>query len=203
MRLRLTPSASGFYQLFVEAGENAAATARLVERRFSDLGAVRQAEVKALERTGDETTRRIVELLNTQYLTPFDREDILALATAIDDVVDHLEEASDLLSLYRVTEVRPRAVEQCRILVGACDGLAAALQCLNGLNGVQQHIATVRELEDDGDAAIRAAIADLFDEDVETRDLIRWKDIYEGLEEALDAADRASNVIGNIALKNS
>ena len=120
MRIRLTPNASGFYELFIEAGENAAATARLVERRFRELDSVSQPEVKALENAGDEATRRIIALLNTQYLTPFDREDIVALATAIDDVVDHLEEASDLLSLYRVTTVSPRAVEQCRILVAAC-----------------------------------------------------------------------------------
>jgi uncharacterized protein Yka (UPF0111/DUF47 family) len=203
VRIRLTPNASGFYELFIEAGENAAATARLVERRFRELDSVSQPEVKALENAGDEATRRIIALLNTQYLTPFDRVDIVALATAIDDVVDHLEEASDLLSLYRVTTVSPRAVEQCRILVAACEGLAQAVHCLNGLTSAQRHVDTVRHLEDEGDAAVRAALAALFEDDVETRDLIRWKDIHEALEQALDSADRAATVVGNIVLKNA
>jgi uncharacterized protein Yka (UPF0111/DUF47 family) len=203
VKLRITPRASGFFPLFCEAGDNAAATARLVERRFADVASVAQREVKQLENVGDETTRRIIELLNTQYLTPFDREDILALASALDDVVDNLEEASDLLALYHVTSVRPRALEQCGILVQACEGLAAATACLATRSGVQRHINAVRDLEDVGDAAVRAAIAGLFEEDVETRDLIRWKDIHEALEEALDAADRAANVMGNIVVKNA
>jgi uncharacterized protein Yka (UPF0111/DUF47 family) len=203
VRLRLTPSARGFYELFAEAGDNAAATARLVERRFGAVDAVPQHEVKALENAGDDATRRIIELLNTQYLTPFDREDIVALASAVDDVVDHLEEASDRLSLYRVTTISPHALEQCRILVGACEALSASLHCLDGLDGVGRHVAVVRQLEDDGDAALRTALRALFEGDVETRDLIRWKDIHEALEAALDSADRAANVVGNIVLKNA
>jgi uncharacterized protein Yka (UPF0111/DUF47 family) len=101
MRFSLTPRTSEFYELFAKAGENALQVARLVDRRFREHpnSGVTQEQVKAEETEGDSLTRAIVQLLNTQYVTPFDREDILSLATEVDDVVDYLEEASDLLGL--------------------------------------------------------------------------------------------------------
>ena len=102
MRLSLVPRTSEFYDLFTAAGENALEAARLVDARFRAFPEreVRQAQVKELENKGDDLTREIIELLNTQYITPFDREDIYELAKAIDDVVDFIENASDLLTLY-------------------------------------------------------------------------------------------------------
>ena len=115
MRLALVPRTTEFYDLFTAAGENALEAARLVERASATFPSARCArhEVKELEHKGDELTREIIELLNTQYITPFDREDIYELATAIDDVVDHIENASDLLDLYKRRVARrgsPRAV---------------------------------------------------------------------------------------------
>ena len=105
MRFSLTPRTTEFYVLFGKAGENALEVARLVERRFREHpnSGVTQEQVKAVETAGDTLTRDTINLLNTQYITPFDREDIYLLATEIDDVVDYLEEASDLLGLYGVT----------------------------------------------------------------------------------------------------
>ena len=107
--------------LFARAGENALEVARLVERRFREHpnSGVTQEQVKAAETAGDVITRELIQLLNTQYLTPFDREDIYMLATEIDDVVDYLEEASDLLGLYGVEMPTRHAVEQCAIIVKA------------------------------------------------------------------------------------
>ena len=112
MRLALVPRTTEFYDLFTRAGQNLLETARLVEQRFSEFPAdtVRQADVKALEHQGDEVTREILELLNTQYVTPFDREDIYELAKAIDDVVDYMDNASDLLRLYKVESRLDRPV---------------------------------------------------------------------------------------------
>ncbi len=115
MRISLTPRTSEFFTLFCKAGENALQVARLVERRFREHpnSGITQEQVKAEETEGDAITRELITLLNTQYVTPFDRDDIYLLATEVDDVVDYLEEASDLLGLYGVEMPTRHAVEQC------------------------------------------------------------------------------------------
>jgi hypothetical protein len=205
LKLSLVPRTSEFYDLFTKAGANALEAARLVERRFREYpsSSVIQAEVKAAEHEGDAITRDLIQLLNTQYITPFDREDIYQLATSVDDVVDHMDEASDLLELYGVESPTRQAIEQCRILVGAAEHLALALAELKGLQAVQKELAALKELEDEGDRIVHDAIADLFrDPRIDPLIVIRWKDIYEALEDALDACETAGNVIGNIVVKN-
>ncbi|MGH9102422.1 MAG: DUF47 domain-containing protein, partial [Acidimicrobiales bacterium] len=161
-------------------------------------------KVKDLEHEGDRLTAELYQLMNTQYVTPFDREDIHDLARAIDDVVDHMELASDLLGLYRIEATMDQAVEQCALLVGATEHLAGALGQMKGLSGVQRHLAGIKRREDEGDRVVRDAIAALFeDEDVSPRMIIQWKDIFEALEDALDACDTAGHLIGGIAVKNS
>ena len=206
MRFSLTPRTSEFYALFARAGENALQVARLVERRFREHpnSGVTQEQVKAEETEGDSLTRDIVQLLNTQYVTPFDREDILLLATEIDDVVDYLEEASDLLGLYGVELPTRHAVEQCEIIVQAVEQLAFACDNLKGMRGVQGALAELKRLEDDGDRVLRDALASLFRNDrIDPLIVIRWKDIYEALERALDACETAANVVGNILVKTT
>jgi uncharacterized protein len=205
LKLSLVPRTSEFYDLFTKAGANALEAARLVERRFREYpsSSVIQAEVKAAEHEGDAITRDLIQLLNTQYITPFDREDIYQLATSVDDVVDHMDEASDLLELYGVESPTRQAIEQCRILVGAAEHLALALAGLKTLQGVQKELVALKELEDEGDRVVRDAIADLFrDPRIDPLIVIRWKDIFEALEDALDACETAANVIGNIFVKN-
>jgi predicted phosphate transport protein (TIGR00153 family) len=165
---------------------------------------VTQADIKEIEHEGDRITRDLVQLLNTQYVTPFDREDIYALATTLDDVVDHIDEACDLLELYGVESPTKQALEQCRILVAAVEHLATALAELKGMRGVQQELVALKNLEDEGDRVLRDAIADLFrDSRIDPLIVIRWKDIFEALEDALDAAETVANVIGNIVVKNA
>jgi predicted phosphate transport protein (TIGR00153 family) len=206
MRFSLTPRTSEFYDLFARSGENALEVARLVERRFREHpnSGVTQEQVKAEETEGDTITRAIVQLLNTQYLTPFDRDDIFMLATEIDDVVDYLEEASDLLGLYGVELPTRHAVEQCEIIVRAVEQLALACGNLKGMRGVQAALVELKRLEDEGDRVLRDALASLFRHDrIDPLIVIRWKDIYEALERALDACDTAATVIGNILVKNT
>ncbi len=206
MKLSLVPRTSEFYDLFSRAGANALEAARLIERRFREYPnvSVSQADVKAVEHEGDTITRELIQLLNTQYITPFDREDIYALATSVDDVVDHMDEASELLDLYGVESTTRQAIEQCRILVGASEHLAASLRELKGLHGVERELVALKELEDEGDRVVRDAIADLFrDPRIDPLIVIRWKDIFEALEDALDACETAANVVGNIVVKNA
>jgi uncharacterized protein len=206
LKLSLVPRTNEFYDLFSRAGVNALEAARLIERRFREYPnvSVSQADVKAVEHEGDAITRELIQLLNTQYITPFDREDIYALATRVDDVVDHMDEASELLDLYGVESTTRQAIEQCRILVGASEHLAASLRELKGLHGVEKELVALKELEDEGDRVVRDAIADLFrDPRIDPLIVIRWKDIFEALEDALDACETAANVVGNIVVKNA
>ncbi len=206
MRINLTPRTTEFYVLFARAGENALQVARLVERRFREHpnSGVTQEQVKTEETEGDAITRDLITLLNTQYVTPFDREDIYQLVTVIDDVVDYLEEASDLLGLYGVEMPTRHAVEQCDVIVRACEQLAIACDNLKGMRGVQDALVELKSLEDEGDRILRDALAALFRGDgIDPLIVIRWKDIYEALERALDACDTAANVIANIVVKNA
>jgi uncharacterized protein Yka (UPF0111/DUF47 family) len=206
VRLALVPKPSEFYDLFTKAGVNALEAARKAEQRFREFpnSSVTQADIKRVEHEGDRLTRDLIQLLNTQYLTPFDREDIFGLATAIDDVVDHIDEACDLLELYGVESTTRQALEQCRILVAAVQLLASALAELKGRQGVEAALVELKRLEDEGDRVVRDAIADLFrDPRIDPLIVIRWKDIFEALEEALDACETAANVVGNILVKNA
>ena len=205
MRISLTPRTSEFFTLFGKAGENALQVSRLVERRFREHpnSGITQEQVKKEETEGDAITRDLITLLNTQYVTPFDRDDIYMLATEVDDIVDYLEEASDLLGLYGVEMPTRHAVEQCGIIVRACEQLAAALDNLKGMRGVQEALVQVKAHEDEGDRVLRDALAALFrDEAIDPLIVIRWKDIYEALERALDACETVANVVANILVKN-
>ncbi len=206
MRLSLVPRPAEFYELFARAGANAVEAARHAETRFREYpnSSVSQADVKAIETAGDEITRDLMQLLNTQYVTPFDREDIYELATKLDDIVDYIEEVSDLLGLYGIESATKHALEQCRILVGAVDCLSRALDGLKGRRGVQDTLVELKGLEDEGDRVVRDAIAALFqDARIDPLIVIRWKDIYEALEAALDAAESAANVVRNVLVKNA
>ena len=206
MKISLTPRTTEFFDLFTKSGQNALEAARLAERRFREWpnSSVTQEDVKAVETSGDTITRDLITLLNTQYVTPFDRDDIYQLATEIDDVVDYVEEASDLLGLYGIAAPTRHAVEQCGILVSAVEQLALALAGLKSMRGVEEALVRLKQLEDDGDRVLRDAIAALFRDDrIDPLIVIRWKDVYEALEKALDACETAAHVIANIAVKNA
>jgi predicted phosphate transport protein (TIGR00153 family) len=192
--------------LFSRAGENALEVARLVDRRFREHpnSGITQEQVKAAETAGDEITRELITLLNTQYLTPFDRDDIYMLAIEIDDVVDELEEASDLLGLYGIELPTKHAVQQTALIVSACEQLVVACDNLKGFSGVQDALLALKEFEDEGDRILRDGLAALFrDDGIDPLMVIRWKDVYDRLERALDSCETAANTIANIVVKNA
>ncbi len=206
MRLSLVPRPTEFFDLFAKAGANTLEAAKLAEIRFRDHpnSAVTQANIKAIEHAGDGLTHDLIQLLNTQYVTPFDREDIYQLATKLDDVVDYIDEVTALLGLYGIESSTKDAVEQCHILVEAAEQLALLLTRLKGLRGIQEPLLELKRLEDAGDKIVHDAIAALFRDDrIDPLIVIRWKDIYEGLEQAIDSCETAANVIANIAVKNA
>ncbi len=206
MAISLVPKTTQFFELFAKAGENALEVARLVDRRFAEHpnSDVTQEQVKAAETRGDGITHDLIRLLNTQYLTPFDREDIYMLATEIDDVVDELEEASSMLSLYGIDAPSRHAQDQTAIIVKAVEQLVIACDNLKSMRGVEAALIELKRHEDEGDAVLRDAVASLFrSSEIDPLIVIRWKDVYERLEGALDACETCANTIANILVKNS
>jgi uncharacterized protein Yka (UPF0111/DUF47 family) len=206
VRLSLTPKTGEFYELFARAGSNALDVARLVDRRFREHpnSGITQEQVKAAETAGDGITRDLIRLLNTQYLTPFDRNDIYMLAIEIDDVVDELEEASDLLGLYGIDLPTKHAVQQSALIVAATEKLSSACENLKSFSGVQDALVELKRLEDEGDRVLRDGLAALFRDDrIDPLMVIRWKDVYDRLERALDSCETAANTIANIVVKNA
>ena len=206
MRLSLTPKTSEFYVLFARAAANALEVAKLVDLRFREHpnSGITQERVKAAETANDGVTHDLIQLLNTQYLTPFDRNDIYMLAIEIDDVVDELEEASDLLGLYGIELPTKHAVQQTALLVAAAEQLAIACDNLKSFAGVQDALVELKRLEDEGDRVLRDGLAALFRDDrIDPLMVIRWKDVYDRLERALDSCETAANTIANIVVKNA
>jgi predicted phosphate transport protein (TIGR00153 family) len=194
------------YDLLARAGENALEIALKVEQRFREYPAtsVSQADVKELEHAGDKIASNLIRSVEAQFVTPYDREDIVALAFAIDEVPDKIENASELLGLYGVESPTRQSLELCALLVRVTTELAALLGRLKGLRGSAEEVLTIKAIEDEADRVARAARAGLFKDDrIDPGIVIRWKDIYEALEDAVDACETAAHRIGNILVKNA
>jgi predicted phosphate transport protein (TIGR00153 family) len=194
------------YDLLARAGENALEIALKVEQRFREYPAtsVSQADVKELEHAGDKIASDLIRSVEAQFVTPYDREDIVALAFAIDEVPDKIENASELLGLYGIESPTRQSLELCALLVRATTELAALLGRLKGLRGSAEEVLTIKAIEDEADRVARAARAGLFKDDrIDPGIVIRWKDIYEALEDAVDACETAAHRIGNILVKNA
>jgi predicted phosphate transport protein (TIGR00153 family) len=205
MKLPGTPRTNEFFELLTAGGANALQAARAAESRFRDYPTgTTQEEIKELEHEGDRLTGELIGLINTQFITPFDRDDLFVLAGAIDDVTDAIENATELLGLYDVEQPTRQAIELCGILVRAVEQLAQLLRELKGKRGSSPEIDAIKQLEDEGDACSRRAVGGLFEDDrIDPVVVIRWKDIYEALEAAIDAVDYAGTRVGNILVKNA
>ncbi len=162
-----------------------------------------RAEITRLEQEGDRFTHKLVNQLRVSKMTPFDREDIHSLAGAIDDVVDDIEEVSEQLVIKHVEAPMEQAQQLAGVLRDSSRALAAALDGLERLDGVDERLAEIRELEQEGDRVYRAALASLFDGAIDPMFVLRWKDIYSALEEGIDRCRTAGNSIESIVVKHS
>jgi predicted phosphate transport protein (TIGR00153 family) len=204
-RLRLTPQKGEFFELYSRASANTVEIARLLVQlldRFPDDGNALITQIKAREHEGDELTHEVVNLLNRTFVTPFDRDDMYRLASAIDDVCDHVDEAADNLGSWGVERVPEKARDQAQIILQATTKLDEAVRRLEGFRDSSDQLAALRELEDQGDALERDAVAELFRSTEDAKVIIRWKDIHERLEEAVDALENAADVLEAIVVKN-
>jgi len=198
------PKEREFFGLFEQAGENAVRAAALLEQllhEWPEHGELRR-EIVDCEHEGDRITHDIIQRLNRTFVTPFDREDIIALASGLDDVVDWVEEVADFLSLYRIEAPMGQAQEMATVLHAATREVAGAIALLRSLKDVHAHTVEVNRLEDEGDQILRAALAALFDEGIDPMVVIRWKDIFERLEHAIDATESAMNTLEGVVIKN-
>jgi uncharacterized protein len=205
MRFNFTPQRREFFDLFTQASANAVDISRLLCHlldRFPDDGAELIQQIKSLEHTGDRLTHDVVDLLNRTFVTPFDRDDIYRLAAALDDVCDNIDEAADNLGSYGASRVPPKARSQADVILRAAMRLDEAVQRLEGFKESSQSLDALRELEDEGDILLRDAVSELFRNERDAVSIIRWKDVHERLEEAVDACEEAADVLEAIFVKN-
>ena len=198
------PKEREFFDLFEEAGNNCVRAAELLQHmleQWPDHGEMLR-DVVVCEQEGDRITHDIIQRLNQTFVTPFDREDIIALASGIDDIVDFIEEVADFLGLYRIEASTRAGRADGRVLHEATRQINGAIPRLRSLQDIHHFTVEVNRLENEGDRILREALAALFDHGIDPMMVIRWKDIYERLEDAIDATETAVNIMEGIIIKN-
>jgi uncharacterized protein len=201
----LAPRDREFFDLFEEAGGNILRAAGLLEEMLRDFPERNELarDILICEQDGDRVTHDIIQRLNQTFVTPIDREDIYELASALDDVVDYTEEVADYLGLYRIEAPMSQSQELARVLHACARQIAEAMPRLRGFKDISHYTVEINRLENDGDRITREAIASLFDNGIDPMVVIRWKDIFERLEEAIDSCERVANILEGIVIKNS
>jgi uncharacterized protein len=201
----LVPRDREFFDLFEEAGGNIKRAAGLLEELLTDFPERNDLarEILICEQDGDRITHDIIQRLNQTFVTPIDREDIYALASALDDVVDYTEEVADYLGLYKIEAPMEQAQALAHVLHAAARQISEAMPRLRGFKDISHYTVEINRLENDGDRITREAIASLFDNGIDPMVVIRWKDIFERLEEAIDATEHVANILEGIVIKNS
>ena len=205
MRLRLTPREDSFYDMFADSANNLVTGARLLVELISD-GADRAAiaeKMRACEHAGDECTHAIMRRLNETFITPFDREDIYRLASSIDDVMDEMEEAADLVALYKIDEFPKGIVHMVEVLERAAELTAEAMPRLRSMKELNEYWIEINRLENSGDKSYRRTLAKLFSGDFKAIEVLKLKDIVTSLERAIDAFEKVANIVEQIAVKES
>jgi uncharacterized protein len=194
-----------YFDLFERAGTNIEDAARLLEEMLDEWPERRELahEIREREHEGDQLTHAIIQRLNQTFVTPIDREDILQLASALDDIVDYTEEVADYLGLYRIEAPMVQAQTLAGVLRAAAHQLAEAIPQVRGFKDIGSYIVEVHRLENDADRIVREAIASLFEVGIDPMVVIRWKDIFERLENAIDSTERAAYILEGIVIKNS
>ena len=205
MRLRFRPVDSSFYDLFSEAAGHLVVGAQLLSEMLADGDS--RAEIaqrmREAEHAADETTHSIIRRVNSTFVTPFDREDIYALASALDDVMDMMDEAVDLILLYEVTSLPPESTQQVEVLQRCAELTAAAMPALESMGSLDEYWIEINRLENTGDKSYRRVLADLFSGEHEPLEVMKLKDIVESLEEAIDCFEKVANIVEQIAVKES
>jgi len=194
-----------FFELFELSANNAVHTASLLLEMLQEFPEKSHLskEVLLAEQEGDKLTHKIVQRLNETFVTPIEREDILELAGGLDDIVDYTEEVADYFILYKIEAPMEQAVRLAQILRDAAKQIALAVPHLRTFGDISAFTSEIHRLENDGDRISRDAVASLFDGGIDPMVVIRWKDIYERLEDAIDACEQVANTMASIIIKNA
>jgi predicted phosphate transport protein (TIGR00153 family) len=202
---RFMPHDGDFFVLFQKQAENIVAGARaFVSLLEHYTGVPEQVQsIKAIEHAGDEITHQIFRKLNQTFITPFDREDMHELCGTLDDVIDLIDAAASRFVLYRVTEVRPGTIELVKVLAAATQELNEAIHAMESPDKALHRVIEINRLENESDRICRTLIAQLFEEEKNPVEIIKWKEIYEVIETAVDKCEDVSNVIESVILKNA
>jgi predicted phosphate transport protein (TIGR00153 family) len=207
MKLKISNRSDLFFGLFTAAAENVTVAAEILLDLVSDF---RDVEIKARriqerEHEGDTITHEVIQHLNTTFITPMDREDIYALATALDEVLDAIEAAGDTFVLHSIEAPRPSMIQQAEVLLHAARQTEAAIKALDRLDRavLEPYWIEINSLENEGDRLYRRSIADMFGGDHKAMDVLRWKEVSETLEEALDGQENVANIVEAVVLKHA
>ncbi len=207
MNLKISQRGDEFFELFVESARNLRAGAELLKDLIDDYRDVelKASRIRDREHEGDEITHAIIRRLNTTFVTPMDREDIYMLASALDDVLDAVEAVSDLFHLHAIEAPLPEMKSQIQVLVHAAEQTEQALAALSRMDRdkLEPYWIEINRLENEGDKLYRRAVADLFSGDYKAMDVLKWKEVIENLEEAIDGLENVANIIESIVLKHA
>jgi predicted phosphate transport protein (TIGR00153 family) len=202
---RLIPREERFFDLFVADAANVLDGARQLEAmlRTFDNPDKSAKKIRETEHRGDEISRDIGRRLEETFVTPFDREEIHALNTDLDDILDLIEEVADTFVLYRIEAPTKTSIKQAALVVQCCETLHEALSHLRGFKEIDPYVTEIHRLEHEGDRLSRAAIAGLFDDGAKTIEVLKWKEIYTLLEETIDKCEDAAQLIERIVVKHA
>ena len=203
-RFRLIPREEKFYDDFKSMADELRRGSRLLEAMFAvDPPIADKAhEIKEVEHKCDFLTHEIIQRLNKTFVTPIDREDIHELARTLDDVMDAIDNAASLIPLYKIDKVRPGARELTQVIIKQCDEIRAAVEALEQRKGVLDRAIEINRLENEADRIHKQAISQLFDEEPNPIVVLKWKELYDLLEEATDACEDVANLLENVVVKH-
>ncbi len=204
--MRLLPREEKFFALFLrQAGIIMEAATLLVEgvKGGDSRVAKAAAEIGVLERKGDEVIHEAFTLLNQTFITPLDPEDIHAISSSLDNVLDGIEDAAHHVASYRISPITPTIVELSEIVLGCCQSIQKALEALNKNQALLDHCIEINRLEDEADRLGRLAVEGLFQYEKDPISLIKLKEVYELLEATTDRCEDVADVLQNVVVKNS
>ena len=202
---RFLPREDDYFVLFVRQAENIHRGAKSFCDMLARYTAVYEQvqNIKAIEHVGDEIAHTIIMKLNQTFITPFDREDIHELCSTLDDVIDLIDAAASRFVLYRVSEVRPGTLDLANILLAACTEVTAVIRAIETRDVALKHCIEINRFENESDRLCRTLIAQLFDEEKDPVQIIKWKEIFEVIETAVDKCEDVANVVEAVVLKNA
>ena len=203
--MRLIPRDERFFDLFDELAVRLTRSARLLYELFSEPDRLEELTVaiKTLEHEADQLTYQVIARIDTSFVTPLDREDIYMLASRLDDVIDLLDGTARRVGMFRITEVRDPAKRMSSVLTRAAEAIEKAVKEMKKPKVVAQHCREIKQLEEEGDAIYAEAVGGLFDGSPDPIDVIKWKELYDTLEGAIDQCEDVANVLESISIKNS